>query len=90
MYGHMCIGAYFLIQMDVTLSSFNDESIDRTPTSKLLDPSYWLCSDDINEALTLIRKQWPEVKTQNAELIQRPNCFDQVVKQNMGIYAQVS
>lgn len=57
--------------------------------SKILDESYWLTDVEINLALHLMKQQWPEVSTQDCLYIQRPYCFNQVVKQGFGLYAQV-
>lgn len=57
--------------------------------SKISDQSYWLTDIEINLALYLMRQQWPDVCTQDCLHIQRPFCFNQVVKHGVGLYAQV-
>lgn len=55
----------------------------------LMSPIYELESEDINMGLNLIQKQWPTVTVQDCLLIQRPQCFDQVVSCNFGDFCQV-
>lgn len=49
----------------------------------------WLSSDELNMAMSLISKQWPDVTTQITHYIDRPHHFDRVVKFGLGDYAQV-
>ena len=62
----------------------------QTPVDlSILDEHYCLTDDDINQGLQLISAQWPDVKTQNCLLIQRPQCFEPAVRSNFGDYCQI-
>lgn len=45
---------------------------------KVLDPQYWLSSDELYDALRIIQEQFPSVEAQDPLLIQRRQCFNPV------------
>lgn len=55
----------------------------------ILNMSYWLTDIDINLAIRIMAKQWPEVIQQDCLLIQREQGFNRVAGQGIGLYAQV-
>ena len=60
-----------------------------TDAKRFIGTNEWLGTDEIDQAMALISHQWPDVTTQTALYIDRPQHFNQAVKFGHGDYAQV-
>ena len=49
----------------------------------------WLSTKELNMALLSLKNQWPDVRTQPVEYIQRPQHFNAAVECNFGQYVQI-